>query len=194
MTPVVTITPLRRRHIGDVMAIERQVFPKPWSASLFEGELGRSGRTYVVARVGARLVGYAGVLLMADDGHVATIAVDPSWQGQQIATRLMVELMHQALALGAEQITLEVRVTNVRAQRIYQRFGFAPAGARKGYYADNGEDALVMWVHDVRGNEFADRLAAVEASLAPATVRQGFDGASADTVNHPALERARMDS
>lgn len=193
MTPEVTITPLRRRHIADVMAIEKQVFPKPWSPSLFEGELDRTGRTYVVARVGARLVGYAGVLLIADDGHVATVAVDPSWQGQGIATRLMAELMHQALALGAEQITLEVRVTNVRAQQIYRRFGFAPAGARKAYYADNGEDALVMWVHDVRGNEFADRLAAVEASLLPATIRQGFDGAQESSVSHPALERARMD-
>ena len=192
MTPPVTITPLRRRHIADVMAIEKQVFPKPWSASLFEDELGRTGRAYVVARVGARLVGYAGVLLIADDGHVATIAVDPAHQGQGIATRLMVELMHQALALGAEQITLEVRVSNVRAQQIYQRFGFAPAGARKAYYADNGEDALVMWVHDVREPEFADRLAAVERSLQPATLRVGFDAVPA-TVDHPALERARME-
>ena len=192
MTPAVTITPLRHRHISDVMAIEKQIFPKPWSAALFEGELGRTDRSYVVARVGPRLVGYAGVLLIADDAHIATVAVDPTWQSQGIATRLMVELVHQALQLGAEQITLEVRVSNVRAQQVYQRFGFAPAGARKAYYADNGEDALVMWVHDVRGPDFAERLAAVEGSLQPVTVRVGFEAASAP-VPHPALERARMD-
>ena len=79
-------------------------------------------------------------------------------------------------------------MTNVRAQQIYQRFGFAPAGARKAYYADNGEDALVMWVHDVRGPEFAERLDAVTSSLRPATVRQGFDAVT-DGVAHPALEQ-----
>lgn len=192
MNPTVTITPLRRRHLREVMAIEKQVYPRPWSTSLFEDELQRGGRSYVAARVGNLLVGYAGVLLIADDAHVATIAVDPEWQGHGIATRLMAELMGQALRLGAAQITLEVRVTNVRAQRIYQRFGFAPAGARKAYYADNGEDALVMWVHDVRGPEFAERLDAVIASFQPASVRLGFD-ATGEGVPHPALEQARMD-
>lgn len=187
----VTVSPMRRRHLRAVLGIEAQVYPRPWSARLFEDELTRGGRHYVVARVGPTVVGYAGLLMIADDGHVATVAVDPAWQGHGIGTRLMAELVHGALALGAKQLTLEVRVSNVAAQAVYRRFGFAPAGARKGYYADNGEDALVMWAHDITEPEFAQRLADVEASLRPATVRQGFSVvARVPSVPHPARAAA----
>jgi ribosomal-protein-alanine N-acetyltransferase len=192
VTASVTITPMRRRHLAAVTAIEGQVYPQPWSSSLFEDELDRSGRAYLVARVGPTVVGYAGVLLLADDGHVATVAVDPARQGRGIATRLLLELVRSALDLGANQLTLEVRVSNIRAQSVYRRFGFAPAGARKAYYGDNGEDALVMWVHDVRGSEYAARLRAIEASFPSPTIRQGFDAepervAAGGPVVHPAL-------
>lgn len=194
----VTISPMRRRHLRDVLVIEAQVYPRPWSARLFEDELDRSGRAYVVARVGPTVVGYAGLLMIADDGHVATVAVDPAWQGHRIATRLLAELVHASLRLGANQLTLEVRVSNERAQAVYRRFGFAPAGARTAYYADNNEDALVMWAHDVAGPDYAARLAAVEASLVPATVRHGFDApAPVVAFAHPAARTtaatARMD-
>ena len=104
--------------------------------------------------------------------------------------------MRAAVDLGANQLTLEVRVSNDRAQALYRRFGFAPAGARKAYYADNGEDALVMWVHDVAHAAYAERLAAIEASFPSPTVRVGFDAgpgpepervaAGAPAVAHPA--------
>jgi ribosomal-protein-alanine N-acetyltransferase len=192
VTAAVTITPMRRRHLAAVTAIETQVYPHPWSSGLFEDELDRPGRAYLVARVGPTVVGYAGVLLLADDGHVATVAVDPARQGRGIATRLLVELVRAALTLGANQLTLEVRVSNTRAQSVYRRFGFAPAGARKAYYGDNGEDALVMWVHEVQGHEFAARLDAIEASFTSPTIRQGFDAghervSAGGPLNHPAL-------
>lgn len=171
----VTVTPMRQRHLRAVLGIETQVYPKPWSARLFEDELDRSGRSYIVARVGASVVGYAGVLMIADDGHIATVAVDPSWQGQNIATRLLAELVREARAMGANQLTLEVRVSNNTAQSLYRRFGFAPAGARKAYYSDNNEDALVMWVHEINGADYSERLDEIEASLMPSTLRQGFD-------------------
>ncbi len=170
----VTVSPMRRRHLRAVLEIERLVYPRPWSSRLFEDELDRSGRTYLVARVGATVVGYAGLLMIADDGHVATVAVHPDWQGQGLATRLLVELVHQALEMGANQLTLEVRVSNLAPQSVYRRFGFAPAGARKAYYADNGEDALVMWAHEVSGPDYAGRLSELAASFDPPTVRQGF--------------------
>ena len=193
MTAAVTITPMRRRHLGAVVAIETLVYPKPWSAALFEDELDRPGRSYLVARVGSTVVGYAGVLLLADDGHVATVAVDPSRQGRGIATRLLLELVRSAVDLGAEQLTLEVRVSNTRAQAVYRRFGFAPAGARKAYYADNGEDALVMWAHEVQGAAYAARLDAIEATFASPTIRQGFHAEpepvyAGAPVAHPALD------
>ena len=158
--PSVTVAPMRRRHLGEVLAIEKAAYPRPWSARLFEDELDRSRRLYLVARVGPAVVGYAGLLMIADDGHVATVAVDEGWQGRGVATRLLLALVRGAVDLGANQLTLEVRVSNERAQAVYRRFGFAPAGARKAYYGDNGEDALVMWAHDVSAPAYVDRLVA----------------------------------
>lgn len=180
-----TVSPMRPRHLPDVLAIEAQVYPRPWSARLFEEELDRSGRVYLVARLGATVVGYAGVLMIADDGHIATIAVDPAWQRHGIARCLLVELVRQARLLGAEQLTLEVRVTNRGAQDLYRSLGFAPGGARKAYYADNGEDALVMWAHGITTDDYEARLQGLEAQARWPVVRQGFAEPSADRF-HPA--------
>jgi ribosomal-protein-alanine N-acetyltransferase len=152
---------MARRHLPEVLAIEAEVYPRPWSARLFEDELTRSHRAYLVARIGDRVVGYAGLLMIAEDGHVATVAVDPRWQRRGIARVLLGELIADALAMGADQLTLEVRMSNVGAQDLYRAFGFVPAGARKAYYADNGEDALVMWAHDICTADYLDRLAAL---------------------------------
>ncbi|QXC60353.1 ribosomal protein S18-alanine N-acetyltransferase [Aquihabitans sp. G128] len=189
---------MRRRHLRAILAIEAQVYPRPWSSRLFEDELERGGRVYLVARVGPTVVGYAGLLMIADDGHVATVAVDPVWQGHRVATRLLAELVRQSQRLGANQLTLEVRMSNVRAQGLYRRFGFAPAGARKGYYGDNGEDALVMWAHEIGSDDYQARLDAIDADLVPATARLGFDapvgvGAGAGDGAHPASSRGRME-
>lgn len=196
-SPVITISPMRRRHLRAVVAIESEVYPRPWSARLFEGEL-EHGRPYLVARVGPTVVGYGGLLVIADDAHVATLVVQPVWQSHRIATRLMVELVRHAVARGAGQITLEVRMSNERAQGIYQRFGFVPAGARKRYYADTGEDAMVMWAHEITSPDYQGRLAAIEGSLPSPTERHGFDvtgpaavGTHPAPTAHPALDRAR---
>lgn len=170
----ITVTPMRPRHLPSVLAIEAEVYPHPWSQRLFEDELHRRNRVYLVARDGETVVGYAGLLMIADDGHVATVAVDPTRQGEGIATRLMAVLIRRAMALGANQLTLEVRVTNRRAQELYRRFGFAPAGARKAYYGDNGEDALVMWAHEITGADQLRRLDEVENSFDPPLVLAGF--------------------
>lgn len=186
---VLTVSPMRRRHLADVLAIEAQVYPRPWSSRLFEDELQRSNRVYLVARTGPTVVGYAGLLMIADDGHVATIAVDPACQRQGIARSLLVELVRGAMGLGANQLTLEVRMSNTGAQDLYRSLGFVPAGARKAYYADNGEDALVMWAHDICTPDYDERLRALEARSPRPVARQGFvepDGARAPL--HPSRE------
>ena len=188
--PTVVVTPMRRRPLPGVLAIESRVYPRPWSSKLFEEELERRGRCYLVARQGEAVVGYAGLLMIADDGHVSTVAVDPGVQGRSVATRLLLELIRGALALGAHQLTLEVRASNQRAQRIYGRFGFAPVGARKAYYGDNGEDAVVMWAHDITSGAYAARLAEIESELVTATVRSGFDVAAHAAPAHPAAARS----
>src|SRR3954471_5663335 len=92
----VRITPMRRRHLRGVLRIENQVYPRPWSLGLFMSELAmRTGRIYLVARVGPRLVGYAGLLFSVDDGHITTIAVEPEWHRCKVATRLLVHLCRQ---------------------------------------------------------------------------------------------------
>src|SRR5438094_3656333 len=89
----VDLSPMRRRHLRSVLRIESQVYPRPWSLSLFMSELAlRSTRAYYVARVDGLVVGYAGLMLTVDDGHVTTIAVDPVWHRHRVATRLLLVL------------------------------------------------------------------------------------------------------
>ena len=92
------------------------------------------------------------------DGHVTTIAVDPAWHRHGIGTRLLLALAREAIARGATALTLEVRLSNQGAQELYRRFGFTAVGVRKGYYADTGEDALVMWAYEVERTGVRARL------------------------------------
>jgi [ribosomal protein S18]-alanine N-acetyltransferase len=169
----VRITPMRRRHLRQVLRIEQQVYPRPWSASVFHGELSHhdGSRCYVVAKSGP-VVGYGGFLVSMEDAHVTNIAVDPVRQRAKIGTRLLLALAYEARARGLRNLTLEVRVSNRAAQAMYQRFGFVPAGVRHKYY-ENVEDAIVMWAHDIHLPEYAERLRAIEAAL-PGTTR--WDG------------------
>jgi ribosomal-protein-alanine N-acetyltransferase len=162
----VTVVAMRRRHLRSVQRIEAQVYPRPWSPALFQSELAlRETRAYFVARVGREVVGYGGLMMTLDDGHVTTIAVDPAWHRHKIGTRLMLALAREAIARGAVALTLEARLTNQGAQNLYRRFGFAPVGVRKAYYPDNGEDALIMWAHDVQEPAYAELLASHERAL-----------------------------
>ena len=172
----VRITVMRRRHLRSVLRIENTVYPRPWSLGLFMSELAiRTGRVYLVARVGPTVVGYAGLMFSIDDGHVTTIAVDPNWQRGKVGTRLLLELSRRAIALGAKNLTLEVRVSNEGAQALYRSFGYAPAGVRKGYYIENNEDAIIMWAHDVDLPAYWDRLDAIERSVPGATIVDGVE-------------------
>jgi ribosomal-protein-alanine N-acetyltransferase len=172
--PTIVLATMRRRHLRGVLQIEQQVYPRPWTFGLFLSELGqRSTRLYLVARVGHRVVGYLGMLRSIDDGHITTIAVDPSWQRRGIASRLLAVGARAAAARGCHNLTLEVRVSNLGAQTLYRRFGFVPAGMRKGYYPENGEDAMVMWATDVDAPAYARRLADIEAGIEGLTVIEG---------------------
>jgi len=172
----VVIGPMRRRHLRGVLRIEQQVYPTPWSLGLFVSELGYGpSRVYVAARVGSAVVGYGGLMLVVDDGHITTLAVDPRWQRHHIGTRLMLTLAEAAIERGAKNLTLEVRMSNDAAQGLYRTFGFAPAGVRKGYYAESNEDALIMWANDVDTAEYAARLHRVRAGLPRPTTLERLD-------------------
>jgi ribosomal-protein-alanine N-acetyltransferase len=170
----VRLTAMRRRHLRSVLRIEQRVYPRPWTYGLFLGEIGqRATRVYLVARVGATVVGYAGSFQAVDESHVTTVVVDPDWHRRGVATRLMLALARAAVDRGSHSLTLEVRVGNAGAQALYRRFGFVPAGMRKAYYPDNREDALVMWAHDIHSPAYAARLADIERCLRGTTVVEG---------------------
>lgn len=111
------------------------------------------------------LVGYGGLWLTVDDAHITTIAVDPAQRGRGVGELLLNALVDHAYELGARQITLEVRVSNTSAQRLYLKYGFQPAGTRTRYYTDNGEDALIMWTDPIDAPEYKARLSELRRQL-----------------------------
>jgi ribosomal-protein-alanine N-acetyltransferase len=171
MPSAVSIEPMHRRHLRDVMSIEQGTYPKPWSRSVFESELQQvasGSRHYVVARDRTRqrrLVGYAGLWFVdepdGDQAHITNIVVAPDARRTGVATQLMISLARTAVERGCVAWTLEVRASNVAAQELYRWFGFVPAGVRKRYY-ENTDDAIVMWCHDIQSEAYAERLRAIE--------------------------------
>ncbi|HMD52040.1 MAG TPA: ribosomal protein S18-alanine N-acetyltransferase [Solirubrobacteraceae bacterium] len=138
---------LRRLSYPDlpqVIAIERRVFPTPWSLAMFVLELSKETGICLAAVQGERLVGYLICSRYDTVWHVMNVAVDLGHQRQGLASRLLAELYAR---VGDDQAryTLEVRRSNRVAIHLYEREGFRAAGTRRRYYQDNGEDALVMW-------------------------------------------------
>ena len=165
----VSLAPMRKRDLRGVMAIERQVYPKPWTQSLFESELALpASRVYLVARAGRTVIGYAGIMLAPDEAHVTTIAVDPRWHRGHVGTQLLLELAHEAIGRNYTALTLEVRLSSRGAQALYRRFGLRPEGARTNYYTHPVEDAVVMWVRGIDTPEYAELLAGLERRVARA--------------------------
>lgn len=163
-TANVHLEPMRRRHLSQVLPIEQQAYPTPWSRNVFESELAqvRSGtREYLIARSGRQVVGYAGLWIVpdpeGDQAHVTNVAVAPERRRSGVATALLRALAERAIARGCVAWTLEVRASSTGAQELYRRFGFAPAGVRARYY-ENTEDAIVMWCHDIHQPEYRVRL------------------------------------
>lgn len=148
------------RDVGGIMAVDAAVYPSPWSETMTRDQVTGTSRVHLVVEAGDRLVGHGGVLFMGDEGHVSTIAVDPKSQRRGVASALLLGLMRSAQAGGCRAVTLEVRSGNDSAIALYRRFGLAPAGVRRGYYADTGEDALVLWSPDF-ADGYADRIDAM---------------------------------
>jgi ribosomal-protein-alanine N-acetyltransferase len=141
-----TIREAQRRDVGEIMAIETAQFPEPWSRSMLLDEITNTDtRRYTVATESGVIVGYLGVMYVLDELHVNTLGTLPGHEGRGVATSLLEEAWEKARERGVVRATLEVAVSNQRAQALYARFGFAPVGVRKNYYERVGEDALVLW-------------------------------------------------
>ena len=162
----VRVLPMRRRHLRSVLRVENRVCPKPWTLALFLSELGAGpSRRYLVARSETSVVGYGGLMVSVGEGHITTLAVDPAWQRRSVGTHLLLALASHAVDEGCTGLTLEVRMGNLAAQNLYRRFGFVPAGVRRGYYAETKEDALIMWAHELDTTAYSLRLATIAGRL-----------------------------
>ena len=162
----VDLVRMRRRHLKRVMAIEAMVYPRPWSLTLFLSEIAqRNTRTYLVARNDGYVIGYAGLMFSGREAHITNIAVDPAYHGRKVGTRLLLALITEAIARGAQTLSLEVRVSNLGAQNMYAKFGFETTSVRKGYYVETREDAYVMLVDDARSSDYRLRLQGIRDEL-----------------------------
>ena len=166
MSPVL-VRPMLDEDIERVLTIERASSPDPWTEGIMRDELHGAGRCYLVAEQANELVGFCGLLLQVGEGHVTNVAVVPKFRGQRIAARLLLPSIRWGLGQHVSALTLEVRVGNETAIRLYRRFGFAPVGTRPKYYP-NGDDALILWAHDVGSPDYSARLLLVETWLATA--------------------------
>lgn len=145
-----SIRTMESADIEGVLEIEMLCFSVPWSRESFRIEVEENRcAIYVVAVQGGRIDGYGGMWTIIDEAHVTNIAVHPVHRRKGLGEAILKALMRRALDIGIRRMTLEVRVSNKAARNLYQKFGFSPAGIRKQYYADNKEDALIMWNLDI---------------------------------------------
>jgi len=142
--------PLRDADITSILTIEKKVNTAPWSDRSFRNELDHAHGIFLVSKADGKVLAYGGIWLVIDEAHVTTVAVSEEHRRQGIGQALMVELMKRAKEAGMECATLEVRVSNLAAIAMYEKFGFKTAATRKGYYPENKEDAAVMWLYDLQ--------------------------------------------
>jgi len=153
-----SIEPFVDVDIPAVQAIDAQVYARTWSAKLLADDIARDNRHHLVARADGRIVGHASLMILGDEGHVSTVAVDPEFQRRGVARSLVLALCQFGVSRELDLLTLEVRASNRAAQRLYSAFGFAPVGVRPRYYEPDREDALILTAHNITSQDFADRL------------------------------------
>jgi len=141
---------MQEGDLDDVMRIEKLCFKTPWKRIFFADDIRRPTSSLMVAQVDGKLVGYCVAWLVADEVHLANIAVDPDWQRQGIGDRMLTCILTSCREAGCRDIYLEVRAGNIAALEFYRKYGFRHSFTRRGYYPD-GEDALVM-ERELQGN------------------------------------------
>lgn len=201
------IEPMMQDDVTEVSQVERRCFTNPWPSSAYRRELrDLEHNYYIVARWRAEgaptlteerprgplnllpfirraepakvpVLGFGGMWIMFDEAHITTIGVEPAHRGQSLGELLFASLLTEAIKRGARWVTLEVRVSNVSAQALYEKYGFTRQGLRKRYYSDNGEDAHIMWSPPLNEEPIRERLAALQHALAAKLARWQDDPA-----------------
>ena len=142
----ICFTGMKKSHIDGILEIENQSFPTPWSRATFSHEIaGNDFAYYIVALMDKSVVGYAGMWVVLDEGHITTLAVHSTQRRVGIGFKLLNNLIGEAKRQGCIKMTLEARPSNFPALELYEKTGFVSFGLRPGYYSDTGEDAVIMW-------------------------------------------------
>ncbi|HLR74147.1 MAG TPA: ribosomal protein S18-alanine N-acetyltransferase [Virgibacillus sp.] len=144
----IVIRKMETTDIQAVLDVEEASFTTPWPEKIFYQELINNKHAhYFVLVVDEQIVGYAGLWIIFQDVQVTNIAILPEFRRMNLGEKLFQYICHYAIKQGAHRLSLEVRASNIAAQRMYRKFGLVPGGIRKQYYTDNKEDAIIMWVN-----------------------------------------------
>jgi [ribosomal protein S18]-alanine N-acetyltransferase len=162
----IVIEAMRLEDLDEVQRIEEASFSTPWPPNAYRSELMTNRlASYLVARAGERIVAYGGMWLMVDEAHITTFAVHPAWRRQKLGERLLLAFLDLARDRRAREATLEVRLSNVAARRLYEKYGFRPVGLRPRYYSDNNEDALIMTTDPLDDPDMRARIERLRVAL-----------------------------
>lgn len=157
--------------IPEIMEIERASFPSPWSPSFYRKEILENERAfYFVIEEEGKIIGFAGFWFVRGEIHITTVAVRPEYRGRKYGELLLCAIVDFALNKGADLISLEVRASNIRAQRLYEKYGFVKTGLRPRYY-ESGEDAYIMRLEDLRSPSFREKFEKLKSEL-----KERFEG------------------
>nr|WP_067725004.1 ribosomal protein S18-alanine N-acetyltransferase [Oceanobacillus damuensis] len=144
----VIIRKMELSDVNQVLEVERASFATPWTTDIFYQELiDNKHAHYFVLELDGIVIAYIGIWIVIDDAQITNIAVMKDYRGNKLGEKLFGYTVQYALEMGVKRLSLEVRESNIPAQRLYRKFGFVPGGVRKNYYTDNQEDAIVMWVN-----------------------------------------------
>ena len=155
-TAVSSIRPMQLEDLAPVVTLEKAQQPRPWSESVFRGEMDANNRVYLVVEDEGEIIGFGGVMVIGDEAHVTNLLVSDARRREGLGLELMLALIESAVASGARHMTLEVRKENIAARALYARLGLAPVGVRPRYYGD--DDALILWAHDIDRPAFLEGL------------------------------------
>lgn len=145
----IEIIPFNKNHVNEVLYISNLSFLTPWTIDSIEKELDNKLARYVVAIKDNLVVGYGGIWLILDEGHITNIAIHPEYRGLGAGDMIVEALIDLCKLEGIASMTLEVRKSNIVAQSLYKKHGFIVEGVRKNYYADSHEDAVIMWKYNL---------------------------------------------
>lgn len=152
------LEPMTLSSLDEVMEIEALAYGEHhWSRDSFVGELNNKVSSYTVAtNKEGKCVGYLGMWKIIDEAHITNLAIHPNYRQMGVATLLMVDALRKCYGEKIKFLTLEVRASNKKAISLYEKFGFKSLGARKKYYQDNNEDALIMWSENIFDEKYKE--------------------------------------